>query len=176
MAAGVGAIDEGPDALVWVLPEAGEEAGILSGNERGSVGTGEEVVVAALDGEHGTEDGSVTGAPGEVGTEHVFPDEDASSIHPGGMEFAGVVGIPAVDEMELVPGFEPFVAEDTWGVGVGQPLGPREVVGGDVLYGQGEFTFEDCAWLGGLELPGEIVGTVGHGIQEDPVGIECLQQ
>lgn len=175
MDCGIGAVDEGPEALVFILPEAGEEVRVLSGDEGGPIGGGEEVVVAALDGEHGAEDGSVTGAPGDMGAKDIFPDEDAGAVYPGGMEFTGVVGVPAVDEVELVAGFEPFIAEDARCMGIGEPLGPGEVVCGDVFYGQGEFTFEDGAGFGGLELAGEAGVPVGHGIEEDAVGIESLE-
>lgn len=92
------------------MPQTGIGVRGDGGDERRPVLANEEAGIPSLNGEHGTQDGAVSGIPAHPRAEDVFPDQHAAAVHPGGVEFVGMIAVPALDTVLKMARFKPFVA------------------------------------------------------------------
>ena len=120
----VGAVDQRPQPQPAVGPERGVDVRLLRGHQRRPALAGEQRGVAALDRQHRPQERAIARVPGDPGAEDVFPDHHAAAVHPGRVQFAGVVVSPAADLVLHVAAFEPLVPQHAGHLAVARNAAP----------------------------------------------------
>ena len=111
---------------------------------------------SALNWQHGAQNGAVSPTPRNPRAEDVLPNHHPAAIHPGGMQLARVIMVPAADLVLHVAPFKPLVAQDAGRVTVVKPLRPRGVMVVDILQRQRVLAFQNDARSGRVETYAQV--------------------